>query len=191
MTKNSKVKQNAFSTSKFERIFRGNDVEINDANATGFDVRSEEIRDDLDDFFATTTRIEEGKFTKRRERISATFQRTNTRRDRRSDPNVVGKTSTSSRFDDAKRYKTDETKRFFLTFVRLSVAPIFKVFAELLIPNVTIRPSAEETQLSINKSVQAIISISKSIYQWNQDGRRVTMPNVSSSSTFFEFCFRI
>ena len=60
------------------------------------------------------------------------------------------------------------------------------MFAELLIPNVTIRPSAEETQMFINKSVQSIIAISKSIYQWNQDGRRVTSDSFSRLETSIE-----
>ncbi|CAF3729197.1 unnamed protein product [Adineta steineri] len=47
--------------------------------------------------------------------------------------------------------------------------PIFKVFAELTIPNVTIHPPADEVQVYLNKVAQTIISISKNISQWNKD----------------------
>lgn len=48
-------------------------------------------------------------------------------------------------------------------------APVFKIFAELIIPNVTVRPSIDEVQMYLNRSVQTIISVSKCISQWDKD----------------------
>lgn len=44
---------------------------------------------------------------------------------------------------------------------------MFKVFAELIIPNLTVRPSIDEVQSCLNKIVQIIVSIAKNISQWN------------------------
>jgi hypothetical protein len=52
--------------------------------------------------------------------------------------------------------------------------PVFKVFAELSIPIVTIQPTIDEVQVYLNKVVQTIISISKNISQWNKDRPRVS-----------------
>ena len=54
-----------------------------------------------------------------------------------------------------------------------SMVPMFKVFAQLEIPNVRIKPSADEVQSFLNKAVQAIISVSKNVLQWGKDGQRV------------------
>ncbi|CAF0837526.1 unnamed protein product [Adineta steineri] len=51
-------------------------------------------------------------------------------------------------------------------------APLFKVFAELSNPNVTVRPPTEEVQLYLNKAVQTIVSVSKTISQWSKDRQR-------------------
>ncbi|CAF4402891.1 unnamed protein product [Rotaria socialis] len=50
--------------------------------------------------------------------------------------------------------------------------PIFKIFAELLIPTVTVQPPIDEVQIYLNKAVKAIISISKYISQWSKDRSR-------------------
>jgi len=57
-------------------------------------------------------------------------------------------------------------------------APVFKVFAQLAIPNVTIQPTIDEVQIYLNKVVQTIISISKNISQWDKDRsqKRVNKP---------------
>lgn len=52
-------------------------------------------------------------------------------------------------------------------------APLFKIFAELAIPNVTIRPNVDEVQMYLNRSVQTIISVSKCISQWDKDRSKV------------------
>ena len=51
--------------------------------------------------------------------------------------------------------------------------PIFKVFAELAIPNVIVRPSIDEVQIYLNRVVQTIISVSKNISQWDKDRSKV------------------
>lgn len=53
-------------------------------------------------------------------------------------------------------------------------APVFKVFGELAIPNVTIRPPTEEVQMYLNKAVQAIVAVAKTISQWSKDTKRVS-----------------
>lgn len=57
-------------------------------------------------------------------------------------------------------------------------APVFKVFAELAIPNITIQPSTDEVQGYLHKAVTTIVSISKSISQWNKDRQRVSAADV-------------
>lgn len=52
-------------------------------------------------------------------------------------------------------------------------APVFKVFAELAIPNVTIHPSTDEVQGYLQKAVHTIVSVAKNISQWNKDRQRV------------------
>ena len=49
------------------------------------------------------------------------------------------------------------------------------MFAELAIPNVTIQPSTDEVQSYLQKAVHTIVSISKSISQWNKDRQRVSL----------------
>jgi hypothetical protein len=51
---------------------------------------------------------------------------------------------------------------------------VFKVFAELAIPNVTMQPSTDEVQSYLQKAVHAIVSVSKSISQWDKDRPRVS-----------------
>ena len=55
-----------------------------------------------------------------------------------------------------------------------SIVPVFKVFARLVIPNVSIQLTVDEVQSYVNKAVQAIISVSKNILQWSKDGQRVS-----------------
>ncbi len=52
-------------------------------------------------------------------------------------------------------------------------APVFKVFAELSIPNVIIRCTIDEVQIYLNRVVQTIISVSKNISQWDKDRSKV------------------
>lgn len=66
----------------------------------------------------------------------------------------------------------------------------FQVFAELIIPIVTIRPSTNEIQMFINKSVQSIISVSKFLYQWNQEGQRI-MSRIQNDPNHFETSIEI
>ncbi|CAF4139157.1 unnamed protein product, partial [Rotaria magnacalcarata] len=51
-------------------------------------------------------------------------------------------------------------------------APVFKVFAELAIPIVTIQPPTDEVQILLSKAVQTIISIAKTISQWDKNRKR-------------------
>ncbi|CAF0729412.1 unnamed protein product, partial [Didymodactylos carnosus] len=51
-------------------------------------------------------------------------------------------------------------------------APVFKVFAELAIPNVVVQPPADEVQLYLNKAVQTILSVAKSVSQWSKERNR-------------------
>ncbi len=51
--------------------------------------------------------------------------------------------------------------------------PVFKVFAELSIPNVIIRPTIDEVQIYLNRVVQTIITVSKNISQWDKDRSKV------------------
>ena len=53
-------------------------------------------------------------------------------------------------------------------------APVFKVYAELAIPVVTIQPPTDEVQIYLNKAVQTIVSIAKNISQWDKDRQRVS-----------------
>ncbi|CAF0723345.1 unnamed protein product [Didymodactylos carnosus] len=48
-------------------------------------------------------------------------------------------------------------------------APVFKVFAELAIPNIVVQPPTDEVQLYLNKAVQTILSVAKNISQWSKD----------------------
>ncbi|CAF3405686.1 unnamed protein product [Rotaria sp. Silwood1] len=50
--------------------------------------------------------------------------------------------------------------------------PIFKIFAELIIPNITLQPQIDEVQSYLNKAVHIIIAISKNISQWSNDRQR-------------------
>ncbi len=52
--------------------------------------------------------------------------------------------------------------------------PVFKLFAELSIPNVIVRPTIDEVQTYLNKVVQTIISISKNISQWDKTRSKVS-----------------
>ncbi len=61
-------------------------------------------------------------------------------------------------------------------------APVFKVFAELAIPNVTIQPPTDEVQVYLNKAVQTIVSVAKSISQWNKDRPRVSQKKKETQS---------
>ena len=54
----------------------------------------------------------------------------------------------------------------FLTARNRREVPMFKIFAELSIPNIVIRPTVDEVQIYLNKVVQTIVSISKNISQW-------------------------
>ena len=71
-------------------------------------------------------------------------------------------------------------------------APVFKVFAELLIPNVTIQPGTDEVQIYLNRAVQTIVSVAKTISQWDKDRPRVSendagLHNRRSSVCCFHF----
>ena len=46
--------------------------------------------------------------------------------------------------------------------------PAFKVHLALAIPNVMLKPRLEEIQTSLNTTVQLILSVHKSVYQWGQ-----------------------
>ncbi|CAF1008159.1 unnamed protein product [Rotaria sordida] len=50
--------------------------------------------------------------------------------------------------------------------------PIFKVFAELIIPNITLQPQIDEVQSYLNKAIHTIINISKNISQWSKDRKK-------------------
>ncbi|CAF0880138.1 unnamed protein product [Rotaria sordida] len=54
-------------------------------------------------------------------------------------------------------------------------APVFKVFAELAIPNVAIQPPADEVQIYLNKAVQTIVSVAKTISQWDKNRKRTIL----------------
>ena len=60
--------------------------------------------------------------------------------------------------------------------------PLFKIFAELAIPNVTVRPSIDEVQMYLNRSVQIIISVSKCISQWDKDRSKVSEIHTSTKT---------
>jgi hypothetical protein len=64
---------------------------------------------------------------------------------------------------------------FFLQGRNHREAPVFKVFAELAIPNVTIQPSTDEVQSYLQKAVHAIVAVSKNISQWSKDRQRVSV----------------
>ena len=53
-------------------------------------------------------------------------------------------------------------------------APVFKVYAELAIPIVTIQPPTDEVQIYLNKAVQTIVSIAKNVSQWDKNRQRVS-----------------
>ena len=53
-------------------------------------------------------------------------------------------------------------------------APVFKIFAELSIPNVIVRPTIDEVQSYLNRLVQTIITVSKNISQWDKDRSKVS-----------------
>ncbi len=65
-------------------------------------------------------------------------------------------------------------------------APVFKVFAELTIPNVSIHPPVDEVQIYLNKVVQTIISVSKHISQWNKERQRVSNCHCINSDWKFQ-----
>lgn len=46
--------------------------------------------------------------------------------------------------------------------------PAFKVYLALAIPNVMLKPRLEDIQQSLNATVQCIIGVHKSVYQWGQ-----------------------
>lgn len=54
--------------------------------------------------------------------------------------------------------------------------PAFKVHLALAIPNVMLKPRLEEIQASLNTTVQLILSIHKTVYQW---GQQRELPNQS------------
>lgn len=58
-------------------------------------------------------------------------------------------------------------------------APVFKVFAELALPIVTIHPPTEEVQIYLNKAVQTIVSIAKNVSQWDKNRQRVSEKTLS------------
>ncbi|UJR23298.1 hypothetical protein I4U23_026313 [Adineta vaga] len=60
--------------------------------------------------------------------------------------------------------------------------PLFKVFAELTIPNVTIHPPADEVQVYVNRVVQTIISVSKNVSQWNKEKPKKKRSNNKKST---------
>lgn len=62
--------------------------------------------------------------------------------------------------------------------------PIFKIFAELMIPNVTVQPQIDEVQVYLNRVVKTIISISKYISQWSKNRQRVSKIISLLSSNF-------
>ena len=66
-------------------------------------------------------------------------------------------------------------------------APVFKIFAELAIPNVTVRPGIDEVQTYLSKAVQTIISISKTISQWDKERPKVSENPTRISSNPFLF----
>lgn len=51
-------------------------------------------------------------------------------------------------------------------------SPVFKSFAVLAIPTIGMQPSLDEIQQYLNKSVHAIVNVSKTITQWTK-GRKV------------------
>lgn len=46
--------------------------------------------------------------------------------------------------------------------------PAFKVYLALAIPNVMLKPRLEDIQTSLNTTVQHILSVHKTVYQWGQ-----------------------
>jgi hypothetical protein len=64
-------------------------------------------------------------------------------------------------------------------------APVFKVFAELAIPNITIHPPVDEVQIYLSKVVQTIISVSKNVSQWNKEKQGVSNIIVLTGSPEF------
>ncbi|CAF1610032.1 unnamed protein product, partial [Adineta ricciae] len=60
-------------------------------------------------------------------------------------------------------------------------APLFKVFAELAIPHVVIRPPTEEVQIYLNKAVQTIVSVAKTISQWDKNRQRTVKLSATTS----------
>ncbi|CAF3537957.1 unnamed protein product [Rotaria sordida] len=66
-------------------------------------------------------------------------------------------------------------KRIASTFIydqNYREVPIFKVFAELIIPNITLQPQIDEVQSYLNKAIHTIINISKNISQWSKDRKK-------------------
>lgn len=61
-------------------------------------------------------------------------------------------------------------------------APVFKVFAELAIPNVTIQPPTDEVQVFLNKAVQTMVSVAKTVAQWDKNRKRVSIGLISYSN---------
>lgn len=49
--------------------------------------------------------------------------------------------------------------------------PVFKCYAILAIPNITMQPALDEVQQSLNKAVQLIIGVSKHISLWSKERR--------------------
>ena len=47
--------------------------------------------------------------------------------------------------------------------------PVFKCFAILAIPNITMQPALDEVQQSLNKAVQLVIGVSKQISLWDKE----------------------
>ena len=59
--------------------------------------------------------------------------------------------------------------------------PFFELDVTLAIPTVALSPSLQEVQRAINKASQAVLRVSKRVYDWGQN----TVP-IESRKTFFD-----
>ena len=50
--------------------------------------------------------------------------------------------------------------------------PAFKVKLTLAVPHISLKPGLDEIQSALNSSVQQVLSVHKSVYQWRQGGER-------------------
>lgn len=59
--------------------------------------------------------------------------------------------------------------------------PVYKSYAVLAIPTITMQPSLDEIQQSLNKCVQTIINVSKNISQWSKGKKQAEQFNIKVS----------